>query len=81
MGSGVARNVAVVQYTKEMMRKNYGDLTMNVHHDSIFMGALGGALFALRASRGETPPPAGYAEPDKSKACGPSCPGADGGAP
>lgn len=71
---GVAKNVAVVQYTRELMRKNYGELTMNVHHDSIFMGSLGAALFALRASQGETPPPPGYAEPDKSTPCGPSCP-------
>ncbi len=71
---GVARNVAVVQYTREMVRKNYGELAMNVHHDSIFMGALGAALFALRAGRGEAPPPPGTAEPDKSAACGPGCP-------
>ncbi|NOZ78996.1 MAG: benzoyl-CoA reductase subunit A [Acidobacteria bacterium] len=63
---GVAKNVAVVQYTQEMVRRNYGAITMNVHPDSIYMGALGAALFALRAARGESLPAAGVAEPDRS---------------
>ncbi len=63
---GVAKNVAVVQYTQEMVRKNYGAITMNVHPDSIYMGALGAAHFALRAARGEALPDPGIAEPDKS---------------
>lgn len=46
---GVARNKAVLKYVSELVRKNYGqDLTINVHPDSIFMGALGGAMFARR---------------------------------
>ena len=45
---GVARNQAVLKYVKQMVRDSYGDLTMNIHTDSIFMGALGGAMFARR---------------------------------
>ena len=32
----------------EMVEKNYGELTINTHTDSIFMGALGAALFSVR---------------------------------
>ena len=45
---GVARNEAVLKYVKQMVRDSYGELTMNIHTDSIFMGALGGAMFARR---------------------------------
>ena len=45
---GVAKNVAVVQFIREMVKRNYGEITLNVHPDSIFMGALGAALFAAR---------------------------------
>ncbi|MCP3931267.1 MAG: benzoyl-CoA reductase subunit A [Bacteroidetes bacterium] len=45
---GVARNQAVLKYVKHMVRDSYGDVTMNIHTDSIFMGALGGAMFARR---------------------------------
>jgi benzoyl-CoA reductase subunit A len=48
---GVARNPAVVAYVEEMVRQNYGDLTINIHPDSIFMGALGAALFSARRDR------------------------------
>ena len=30
------------------MRHAYGDLTMNIHTDSIFMGALGAAMLSRR---------------------------------
>ncbi len=44
---GVARNPAVLKYLSQFVFENYGtDITMNVHPDSIFMGALGGAHFA-----------------------------------
>lgn len=53
---GVARNHAVLKYVSELVRKNYGqDLTINVHTDSIFMGALGGAMFARRNIEVELP--------------------------
>lgn len=46
---GVARNQAALKYITELVRKNYGeDLTINMHADSIFMGALGAAMFARR---------------------------------
>ncbi|MCH8012404.1 MAG: benzoyl-CoA reductase subunit A [Candidatus Marinimicrobia bacterium] len=43
---GVARNPAVVKYVSQMVKENYGDLTINIHPDSIFMGALGAALLS-----------------------------------
>lgn len=46
---GVARNKAVLKYVIDLVHKNYGnDLRINIHTDSIFMGALGGAMFARR---------------------------------
>ncbi|MBI2259385.1 MAG: benzoyl-CoA reductase subunit A [Flavobacteriia bacterium] len=45
---GVARNEAVLKYVKKMVTDAYGEVTMNIHTDSIFMGALGGAMFARR---------------------------------
>ncbi len=45
---GVARNQAVVKYVSNMTRTNYGDIRINIHTDSIFMGALGAANFCLR---------------------------------
>ncbi|MDH3267927.1 MAG: acyl-CoA dehydratase activase, partial [Ignavibacteria bacterium] len=46
---GVARNQAVLKYLREMVYNSYGNhLTINIHTDSIFMGALGGAMFARR---------------------------------
>ncbi len=46
---GVARNPAVIKYLAQLVRENYGDnIKINIHSDSIFMGALGGAMFARR---------------------------------
>ncbi|GBD87966.1 benzoyl-CoA reductase subunit A [bacterium BMS3Abin03] len=46
---GVARNQAVLKYITEMIYDSYGnDIKINIHTDSIFMGALGGAMFARR---------------------------------
>ncbi len=46
---GVARNQAVLKYVGKMVKDSYGeDITINIHTDSIFMGALGGAMFARR---------------------------------
>jgi len=46
---GVARNQAVIKYLAQLVKENYGDnIKINIHTDSIFMGALGGAMFARR---------------------------------
>jgi|TARA_Y100000031_G_C8247601_1_gene398888 benzoyl-CoA reductase subunit A len=48
---GVARNQAVLKYVGQMVHDSYGkDIKINIGSDSIFMGALGGAMFARRAS-------------------------------
>lgn len=52
---GVARNEAVLKYVKQMVRDSYGEVTMNIHTDSIFMGALGGAMFARRNINADLP--------------------------
>jgi benzoyl-CoA reductase subunit A len=49
---GVAKNPAAVDALRELVRTNYGDRTMNISPDSIYTGALGAALFALRGSAG-----------------------------
>jgi len=55
---GVARNNAVLKYVSELVKENYGDdLKINVHTDSIFMGALGGAMFARRNINADLPSP------------------------
>ncbi|MBI3136915.1 MAG: benzoyl-CoA reductase subunit A [Bacteroidetes bacterium] len=54
---GVARNQAVLKYVKQMVTDSYGELTMNIHTDSIFMGALGGAMFARRNISVDLPAP------------------------
>ncbi|RMF09746.1 MAG: benzoyl-CoA reductase subunit A [Candidatus Neomarinimicrobiota bacterium] len=45
---GVARNVAVREYVSRLTEANYGKMTINCHWDSIFMGALGAAIFSKR---------------------------------
>ncbi len=52
---GVARNEAVLKYVKKMVTDSYGEVTMNIHTDSIFMGALGGAMFARRNVTADLP--------------------------
>lgn len=52
---GVARNEAVLKYVKQMVLDSYGEVTMNIHTDSIFMGALGGAMFAKRNISADLP--------------------------
>ena len=46
---GVAKNEAAVKALKELVRENYGEVTLNINPDSIYTGALGGATFAWRA--------------------------------
>jgi benzoyl-CoA reductase subunit A len=46
---GVAKNEAAVRSLRDLVRENYGEITLNINPDSIFTGALGGATFAWRA--------------------------------
>jgi benzoyl-CoA reductase subunit A len=46
---GVAKNEAAVKALKDLVRENYGELTLNINPESIHTGALGGATFAWRA--------------------------------
>jgi benzoyl-CoA reductase subunit A len=46
---GVAKNEAAVKALKELVRENYGELTLNINPDSIYTGGLGAATFAWRA--------------------------------
>lgn len=45
---GVARNQAAVAALIKLVEENYGARTINISDDSIYTGALGAALFALR---------------------------------
>jgi benzoyl-CoA reductase subunit A len=46
---GVAKNEAAVKALRELVRENYGDVTININPESIYTGALGAATFARRA--------------------------------
>ena len=46
---GVAKNEAAVKALMDLVRENYGDVTLNIDPDSIYTGALGAATFAWRA--------------------------------
>jgi benzoyl-CoA reductase subunit A len=48
---GVAKNPAAVAALRKLLHENYGELTINISEDSIYTGALGAALFALRDAR------------------------------
>jgi len=50
---GVANNAAAVAALRALVRENYGIEEINISPGSIFTGALGAALFALRAEHGE----------------------------
>ncbi|MCM2258186.1 MAG: benzoyl-CoA reductase subunit A [Vicinamibacteria bacterium] len=49
---GVAKNNAAVSALKSLLRENYGELQVNISEDSIYTGALGASLFALRDAEG-----------------------------
>jgi benzoyl-CoA reductase subunit A len=53
---GVARNPAAVRALVQLVEENYGTRTLNISPESIYTGALGAALFALRAHRGIAAP-------------------------
>ncbi len=45
---GVCKNPMATKVLRELVDENYGaEITLNIHPDSIYMGALGAALFAL----------------------------------
>ena len=46
---GVAKNEAAVRELKNLIKENYGDVTINIDPESIYTGALGAAEFARRA--------------------------------
>ena len=48
---GVAKNPAAVAALRGLLFENYGERTVNISDDSIYTGALGAALFALRDAR------------------------------
>ncbi len=53
---GVCKNPMASKVLGELVRENYGDeIEINIHPDSIYMGALGAALFALDDFRAGTP--------------------------
>ena len=45
---GVAKNPAGVRALRALVRESYGERTINISPESIYMGALGAAIFALR---------------------------------
>ncbi|MGD8328726.1 MAG: BadF/BadG/BcrA/BcrD ATPase family protein [Acidobacteriota bacterium] len=53
---GVARNEAATTALRELVAENYGERTINISPNSIYTGALGAALFALRALRRQEQP-------------------------
>jgi benzoyl-CoA reductase subunit A len=46
---GVANNPAAVSALRKLVEENYGERTINISPNSIYTGALGAALFALRS--------------------------------
>ena len=48
---GVANNTAAVRALRDLVAENYGAMTINIDPSSIYMGALGAALFAHRQAR------------------------------
>ncbi len=52
---GVGKNPAAVRALRQLVEANYGERHINISDDSIYTGALGAALFALRdATRAQT---------------------------
>jgi benzoyl-CoA reductase subunit A len=46
---GVAKNEAAVKELRQLIKENYGEMTINISAESIYTGALGGASFAHRS--------------------------------
>jgi benzoyl-CoA reductase subunit A len=45
---GVAKNDAAVRELRQLIKENYGEVTININPDSIYTGALGASEFARR---------------------------------
>jgi benzoyl-CoA reductase subunit A len=53
---GVCKNAMATKVLAELVRENYGaEIKLNAHPDSIYMGALGAALFGLDDVRAGQP--------------------------
>jgi len=50
---GVANNGAAVKALRDLVFENYGERTLNISPSSIYTGAVGAALFAMRDTAGE----------------------------
>ncbi len=50
---GVAKNVTAVAVLRDLVSRNFGELTINISPDSIYTGAFGAALFAHRQGEGD----------------------------
>jgi benzoyl-CoA reductase subunit A len=50
---GVANNAAAVTALRQLVTENYGARVLNISPSSIYTGALGAAMFALRGAEGE----------------------------
>ncbi len=50
---GVANNPAAVKALERLVKENYGDVKLNISPASIYTGALGAAIFALRSLQQE----------------------------
>ncbi len=61
---GVAKNEAAVKALKDLVRENYGELTLNIDPDSIYTGALGGGDFRAGARSSRKARPIGGARHD-----------------
>lgn len=48
---GVAKNPAAVRALRKLVQESYGERTINISPDSIYTGALGASIFALREQR------------------------------
>ncbi len=59
---GVGKNPAAVRALRQLVAENYGERRINISEDSIYTGALGAALFALRDATRTVAEPVAHAE-------------------
>jgi benzoyl-CoA reductase subunit A len=75
---GVCKNEMATRVLRELVDENYSrEITLNVHPDSIFMGALGAALFALDDLRAGKPSLLAAKRPDARAVAAHAAPDAD----